>query len=108
MLIPQGGSGWGGVAFGSPVDPRASNVTLTATIDVPSDGCSGCIDAAGVGLVDAIPAMGERVSLRMAVLVNRMMPGLAHGAVLTLGLLALELIAVKAAIRDITSDDSGE
>ncbi len=69
-LVPQGGVSWGGVALGDAVDPRAFNVTLTADVAVPDGGCTDCVDAAGVGLFEAIPAAGERASARLGVLVN--------------------------------------
>jgi len=67
-LVPQGGAAYGGVALGGAVDPRAGNLRLTATIDVPETRCTDCIDAAGVGFFEALPAAGERGVVRLGVL----------------------------------------
>lgn len=69
-LVPRGGSTWGGIALGDPADPRASNLVVKATVEVPASRCTDCIDAAGVGFLDALPAFGERASVQLGVLVN--------------------------------------
>jgi len=69
-LVPQGGAAYGGAALGPAVDPRAGNLRLVATIDVPETRCSDCIDAAGIGFFEEIPAAGERGVVRLGVLVN--------------------------------------
>lgn len=69
-LVPQGGMSWGGVSLGAAVDPRSFNVTVQAQINVPARRCVDCIDAAGVGFFDALPAAGDRASVPLGVLVN--------------------------------------
>lgn len=69
-LVPQGGNAYGGVALGPPVDPRAGNLRLSATIDVPDTRCTDCIDAAGIGLFEELPEVGERGVVKLGVLVN--------------------------------------
>ncbi len=59
-LVPQGGRVDGGVVIGDAIDPRGVDITLTATIDTPANRCTDCADAAGIGLLDRLPAPGEQ------------------------------------------------
>lgn len=70
-LVPQGGAGHGGVVLGPAIDPRAANLRLGATIEVPAARCAGaCVDAAGVALLDAIPQAGAPAIVRFGILVS--------------------------------------
>lgn len=68
-LVPQGDEGHGGVALGPPIDARSARFALEATIDAPATRCLDCVDAAGIGLLDALPAAGAPASVRLGVLV---------------------------------------
>ena len=70
-LVPQGGAGQGGVAMGSPIDPRGGNSTFTVQLEVPSARCTDCIDSAGIGFMDTLPrAIGERAPVRLGVIAS--------------------------------------
>ncbi len=69
-LVPQGGAGYGGVALGGPVDPRAFDLDLSATVVVPAARCADCVDAAGIGFLEALPASDQRGAVRLGVLLN--------------------------------------
>ncbi|MBX3273537.1 MAG: hypothetical protein KF729_24955 [Sandaracinaceae bacterium] len=69
-LVPGGGASYGGVALGPALDPRAVNVVVRAEVEIPSAPCTACIDAAGIGLLDAVPVDGQRVGIRVGVLAN--------------------------------------
>lgn len=69
-LVPQGGTGHGGVALGGPIDLRAANVTFSATVAVPDRAmrCSDCVDGAGIAVLAELPPPGQRASARFGVL----------------------------------------
>lgn len=54
-LVPQGGTGHGGVSLPEPIDPRAQNLELRATIVVPENRCTDCADGAGLGIFGELP-----------------------------------------------------
>jgi hypothetical protein len=69
-LVPQGGAGHGGVVLRE-VDPRATNVVLDATIEVPVARCgTDCVDGAGIALLDAVPVAGAPAVARFGILVS--------------------------------------
>ncbi len=67
-LVPQGGATEGGVVLGDAIDPRAGNLTLSATIVTPATRCTDCVDGAGIGLLDAVPGPGERARVRFGIM----------------------------------------
>lgn len=69
-LVPQGGTGHGGVALGEPLDLRAANVTFTATVEVPEPAmrCTECVDGAGIAVLPDLPASDQRAAVRFGVL----------------------------------------
>lgn len=69
-LVPQGGASYGGIALGGAVDPRGENLDLSATVVVPTGRCTDCVDAAGIGFIESLPAAGERAVVRLGVLLN--------------------------------------
>lgn len=71
-LVAQGDRGHVGVVLGAGLDPRRTNVELSATIAVPdaSMRCNDCTDVVGLALIDAVPATGERAVIRLGLLVN--------------------------------------
>ncbi len=60
-----------GVALGPGYDPRGFNADLSARVVVPEALCDGCIDVAGVALLDRVPDGAERAPMRVALLANR-------------------------------------
>jgi hypothetical protein len=62
-LVPQGGSGYGGAALASPIDPRAVNLSVRASVIVPptASRCTDCADGAGIALFGELPDGSSRV-----------------------------------------------
>jgi hypothetical protein len=71
-LVPQGDVGHVGVVLGGAVDPRRTNLELSADIAVPSAEmrCADCTDTVGIALIDEVPADGAPAAIRLGVLVN--------------------------------------
>lgn len=71
-LVPIASAGHAGVALGDALDPRSTNLRLSASLELPdpTERCDDCTDVAGIALVDALPEEGQPAVIRLGLLVS--------------------------------------
>lgn len=69
-VVARGGSGEGGVALAEPVDLRAHNLTLRASLEVPAERCRDCLDTLGIAVLSRIPEPHAAADVALGVLVS--------------------------------------